>query len=905
MSENIPASIGHFRILSKIGQGGMGSVYRAVHGTLERTVALKVLPPEFSKHHEYVSRFLREARVIAALKHENIINIHDSGEIDGQYYIAMDFIDGGNLLQLADARNKVSESDGLKFMLQAAQGLGAAHARGLIHRDIKPENLLLGTDGIVRLVDFGLVADHDTSTGTQLTQAGTCLGTPMYMSPEQADGEHTDARSDLYSLGATFFRVFTGRPPFIAPSVMNTLYKQKFERPPAPKEFRPELSQGTNDLLLHLLAKPRENRPPNARALVAMIEEVMAGRPIPEPLPFRPLVPKLRNEETIPPSVSPDGETAVLFGDSAARHGSTAAFPAQGSSLKAAMIVFALAAAVIFFIASNARKDPVVENPTPGHSAAPKPEAAVPPKPQTPPTLTEAELLERVALGDTAFREGRIREAREIYINTLKSVPEHAELILRLQRAERRMKFDVDMAAAEKLEKAGKLDEALDRYREAAALDEEQAAEKRIERVVAAIEQAKKPVAQFTPPPEPSPEEKAAAERARELETAAKTAQDFLLLQDYERAEAAFLRAAELATDSRKSGYKDKATQCKRLNFLAQARTAEGRNDFPAAEAAYNKALEISSDEQTLALLNALRQKMKPPEDKNLAPYKEAMREGQDAIAKCDYKLARVKFGVAMGLKPELPAPAAKLLEIECREALLHSDELKEKGDIEAARALCMDAMAKCPALESDVQTRLKELEKAPTRAMLAIDKAVALVKDHKEEDAQKVLDDASTVDANSVELKEAREALDSVRKAIDIYEGMKNVGALALQRYKEAQEIDEHDDTTKKIAGQLTATLKRQSEKNPLDEFISKRFKEAIGELTVAKNAGVDFSTELGKSSDYFARLSGKADEKVGVKIPGLPKFGIGGDRKKSEKYKGLMEAFKQLVSQVKDLQK
>lgn len=905
MSENIPASIGHFRILAKIGQGGMGSVYRAVHGTLERTVALKVLPPEFSKHAEYVSRFLREARVIATLRHENIINIHDSGEIAGQYYIAMDFIDGGNLLQLADARTKVSEADGLRFMLQAARGLGAAHAKGLIHRDIKPENLLVGSDGIIRIVDFGLVADHDTSTGTQLTQAGTCLGTPMYMSPEQADGEHTDARSDLYSLGATFFRVFTGRPPFIAPSVMNTLYKQKFERPPDPKEFRPELSQGTNDLLLHLLAKPRENRPPNARALAAMIEEVMAGRPIPEPLPFRPLVPKLRNEESIPPSVSPDGETAILFGDSAARHSSSASAPAGGSSLKAAMIVFALAAAVIFFIASNSRKDAVADGPKPRPTVAPQPEPSAQPKPPAPPQLTESELLERVALGDTAFREGRIREAREIYMNTLKAVPNHSDLTLRVQRAERRMKFDVDMAAAEKLEKSGRLDDALNRYREAQALDEEDTAQKRIDRVLAAIEVAKKPVAQFTPPPEPTPEEKAAAERTRELESAAKTAQDFLLLQDYERAENAFVRAADLATDSRKSGYKDKAMQCRRLNFLAQARAAEGRNDFPAAESAYNKALEISSDEQTLALLNALRQKMKPPEDKNLAPYKEAMREGQEAIAKCDYKLARVKFGVAMGLKPDLSAPGAKLLEIECREALVKADELRDKGDIEAARALYLDAQAKCPALESDVQTRLKDLEKAPTRAAMAIDKAVALMKDHKDEDAQKILDDTAALDPNSAEIQEARQALDSIRKSIEMYEAMKSIGALALQRFKEAQEIDEHDDTTKKMSQQLTTTLKRQAEKDPVADFTSRNFKSAIGDLTLAKNAAVDLGTELGKATDYYTRLSEKADEKMGLKIPGLPKFGIGGDHKKSEKYKGLVDAFKQLVSQVKDLQK
>src|SRR5947208_1427463 len=140
MSESSPSQIGNFRILSKLGQGGMGSVYRAVHGTLERPVALKVLPPEFSSHAEYVSRFLREARTIAAIRHENIIQVYDSGEFNGQYYIAMELIEGGNLLNVADSRKKVEEQDGLRMMLQAARGLNAAHAKGLVHRDIKPEN---------------------------------------------------------------------------------------------------------------------------------------------------------------------------------------------------------------------------------------------------------------------------------------------------------------------------------------------------------------------------------------------------------------------------------------------------------------------------------------------------------------------------------------------------------------------------------------------------------------------------------------------------------------------------------------------------------------------------------------------------------------------------------------------
>ncbi len=287
MNTSIPETIGSFRIQGKIGQGGMGAVYRAVHGTLERPVALKVLPTEFANNPEYVTRFLREARTIATLRHDNIVQVYDAGEQNGQYFIAMELVEGSNLGAYADEHQPVNEKAGLELLLQAAKGLDAAHGKGLVHRDIKPENLLLSGDKTLRIVDFGLVMES-TST-TQLTATGACLGTPMYMSPEQADGENADNRTDLYSLGVTFYRVFTGQTPFNSTTVMNLLFKHKFEAPPDPRSLRADLSTNVSNLLLHMLAKRREERPQTAQKLIEMLDLIKQGKPIPAPPTFAPL----------------------------------------------------------------------------------------------------------------------------------------------------------------------------------------------------------------------------------------------------------------------------------------------------------------------------------------------------------------------------------------------------------------------------------------------------------------------------------------------------------------------------------------------------------------------------------------------------------------------------------------
>ena len=876
MSESSPGNIGSFRILSKLGQGGMGSVYRAVQGTLERPVALKVLPPEFSSHAEYVARFLREARTIAAIRHENIIQIYDSGEFNGQYYIAMELVEGGNLLNVADARQKVAETDGLKMMLQAAKGLNAAHAKGLIHRDIKPENLLLGMDGVVRIVDFGLVMD--SGSATQLTLAGTCLGTPMYMSPEQADGETADPRSDLYALGATFFRVFTGRPPFGSATVMNILYKQKFERPPDPQFLRPDLSRSAADLLLHLLAKRRDDRPEGATAVIGMIEAVLAGNPIPAPPPFAPLVPKSKAEnEELEPRVSSDGESAALFGSNARRNNGNSG---GKSWLVAAAIMGVICAAGLIAYTSSGKPEP-----QPTRIAE-----------TLPPQISDAELRERIAMGDDAFKAGQIKDARAHYLDALKFAPTHVDLIARRDRADRRIQFDNEMRAAADLEKQGKLNDALSRYQNAQAKDEGDAAQVCIDRVSAAIEAAKKPVADFSPAP---PRDA----NTVELEHVELQAGDLQKHSEFEKAEAAYAHAAEIAPATRKAGYAEKARQCRRLAFLAQARAAETRGELSRAETAYRKAQEIDADTATAERLDAIVQKIHA-EEKAEARYQDVMHDGQDAIDKGDFVRARIKFGVAMELKPGFSPPASKLNEVEGREALAKGDTSRDAGDLAEARKFYEYAILKSSSLESDAQLRIKALDKVPSRAAKAVAKACELAEQRKDDEAAAVLDEALKLDPAGILLKNAKIALEAARAAEDIIEQMQKIEADAMERFKTGAELDEDDAATKRHTQAISKMQLSALEKlkKPLAAFAKNDFDATVASLATARTEAAELESELQRAAEHYSK---QAEKSVGLKVPFIPKIGVGGDRKKSDKYRGLAEGLSQLVGQAKLLQK
>ncbi|MBL8208493.1 MAG: AAA-like domain-containing protein [Blastocatellia bacterium] len=256
--------IGHYKILSLLGRGGMGEVYLAQDTKLGRHVALKILPPEFTRDGERVQRFRQEARAASALNHPNIITIFAIDEADGMQFIATEFIDGATLRdRLSEAAFSVSEA--LEIAIQIANALAEAHAVGIIHRDIKPENVMLRKDGIVKVLDFGLAKLNASFEGAQSfhTEAGKVMGTPRYMSPEQIRGQAVDVRTDLFSFGVVLYEMIAGRVPFAGETTADTI-AAILEHDPAPLAASVELQR----LVGKALAKDRDTRWANIKVLL-------------------------------------------------------------------------------------------------------------------------------------------------------------------------------------------------------------------------------------------------------------------------------------------------------------------------------------------------------------------------------------------------------------------------------------------------------------------------------------------------------------------------------------------------------------------------------------------------------------------------------------------------------------
>src|SRR5438309_4417772 len=221
LNSMIGKSLGQFRIVLHIGAGGMASVFKAYQPTLDRYVAIKVLPAYHARDPIFVKRFEQEARSVAKLAHPNIVQIHDFGEQDNITYIVMEYVDGGTLKDRL--KRALSVPEAADFIIQAAEGLDCAHRNGIIHRDVKPANMLVRRDGHLLLSDFGIAKILEGTTN--LTRVGTGIGTPQYMSPEQGTGQMVDRRSDIYSLGIVLFHCLAGRVPFTADSPLTITVK--------------------------------------------------------------------------------------------------------------------------------------------------------------------------------------------------------------------------------------------------------------------------------------------------------------------------------------------------------------------------------------------------------------------------------------------------------------------------------------------------------------------------------------------------------------------------------------------------------------------------------------------------------------------------------------------------------
>jgi len=254
-SDSIPEYISHYKIISRLGKGGMGDIYKAIQDPLNRVVALKVLPPQFGRDEEFAKRFEIEAKAISLLQHQNIVSIYEYGEEDGFRYFAMQFVDGKDLSRLIAERKELAIDEVIDFSKQICRGLRYAHNNNVVHRDIKPQNILIDKNNIVKLSDFGIAKIF---SGSDITMTGFTLGTPEYMSPEQALGKSIDHQTDLYSLGIVMYEMLVRKPPFTANDPMAIAYKQVHETPPSMK--RKDIPKRLELIILKALKKNKEER---------------------------------------------------------------------------------------------------------------------------------------------------------------------------------------------------------------------------------------------------------------------------------------------------------------------------------------------------------------------------------------------------------------------------------------------------------------------------------------------------------------------------------------------------------------------------------------------------------------------------------------------------------------------
>jgi eukaryotic-like serine/threonine-protein kinase len=267
---------GRYRVLRRLGRGGMADVYLAEDEELGRRVAIKILNDRHAADDQFVERFRREATNAAGLSHPNIVAIYDRGEAEGTYYIAMEYLEGSTLKEIVTERGPLPVDEAIGFARDLLEALRFAHRKGLVHRDIKPHNVICDADGRVKVTDFGIAR----AGASQMTEAGSIIGTAQYLSPEQARGGVIDHRSDLYSVGVVLYELLTGTVPFVGDTPVEIAMKHLSSVPDPPSARRPELPVALDQIVLRALAKDPDERYQTAEEMDAELARVAEGLPV-------------------------------------------------------------------------------------------------------------------------------------------------------------------------------------------------------------------------------------------------------------------------------------------------------------------------------------------------------------------------------------------------------------------------------------------------------------------------------------------------------------------------------------------------------------------------------------------------------------------------------------------------
>ncbi len=267
---------GRYRVVRKLGGGGMADVYLCEDLTLGRHVAIKVLLQRYLDDPTFVERFRREAKAAAGLNQQNLVSIYDWGEVDGTYYIAMEYVEGETLKDYIRRRGRLSGNESVAVGLQLLAAVEFAHRSGIVHRDIKPQNVMIDRSGTIKVMDFGIARAGDSG----MTEAGSILGTAQYLAPEQAKGHPVDERSDLYSVGVVLYEMLTGTVPFKGDSAVTVALKHVNEVPPEPAELVPGMPYALNQIVLKAMAKGPADRYQTAAEFARDLRAAREGGPV-------------------------------------------------------------------------------------------------------------------------------------------------------------------------------------------------------------------------------------------------------------------------------------------------------------------------------------------------------------------------------------------------------------------------------------------------------------------------------------------------------------------------------------------------------------------------------------------------------------------------------------------------